>query len=83
VVEERFFGTLKEKLRLLSVESFEALNSALSEFHFFTTMSRPINLNGATPTEAWAAVDPHTTRFKQAYWFEAWDGLLQGYYLRR
>lgn len=34
---ERFFGTLKEKLDQLTVESFEALNLALGEFRFFTT----------------------------------------------
>ena len=39
--------------------------------------------DGRTPAEAWAGVNPHVTRFKQEYWFEAWDGLLQGYYLRR
>lgn len=41
------------------------------------------NLGGATPAKVLAGVDPHTTRFKQEYWFEAWDGLLQGYYFLR
>lgn len=81
---ERFFGTLKESLDQLAVTSFDALNSALGEFRFFYNHVRPHqNLAGATPAEAWAGVDPHSTRFKQEYWFEAWDGLLQGYYLRR
>lgn len=81
---ERFFGTLKEKLDQLAVSSFDALNSALGEFRFFYNHVRSHqNLAGATPAEAWAGVNPYTTRFKQEYWFEAWDGLLQGYYLRR
>lgn len=81
---ERFFGTLKEKLDQLAVTSFDALNSALGEFRFFYNHVRPHqNLGGATPAEAWAGANPHITRFKQEYWFEAWDGLLQGYYLRR
>lgn len=81
---ERFFGTLKERLDQLAVDSFDALNSALTEFRFFYNHVRPHqHLGGATPAEAWDSVDPRTARFKQEYWFEAWDGLLQGYYLRR
>ena len=81
---ERFFGTLKERMNQLAVTSFDALNSALGEFRFFYNHVRSHqNLAGATPAEAWAEVNPHITRFKQEYWFEVWDGLLQGYYLRR
>jgi len=80
---ERFFGTLKDKLDRLAVDSFAALNAALIEFRFFYNHVRPHqNLGGATPAEAWAGIDPHRTRFRQEYWFEAWDGLLAGYYLR-
>lgn len=81
---ERFFGTLKERLDQLAVTSFDALNSAMGEFRFFYNHVRSHqNLGGATPAEAWAGVNPHVTRFKREYWFEAWDGLLAGYYLRR
>ncbi len=81
---ERFFGTLKERLDQLAVVSFDALNSALGEFRFFYNHVRSHqNLARATPAEAWAGVNPRVTRFKQEYWFEAWDGLLAGYYLRR
>ena len=81
---ERFFGTLKERLDRLAVVSFDALNTALIEFKFFYNHVRSHqNLGGATPAEAWAGVNPLITRFKQEYWFEAWDGLLGGYYLRR
>jgi putative transposase len=81
---ERFFGTLKSSLDQLAVTSFDALNSALGEFRFFYNHVRSHqNLAGATPAEAWAGMNPHTTKFKREYWFEAWDGLLAGYYLRR
>jgi len=81
---ERLFGTLKTSLDQLAVISFDALNSALGEFRFFYNHVRSHqNLAGATPAEAWAGINPHVTRFKQECWFEAWDGLLAGYYLRR
>jgi len=81
---ERFFGTLKGKLDQLAVESLPALNAALEEFRFFYNHVRSHqNLSGSTPAEAWAGVDPYATPIKREYWFEAWDGLLKGYYLRR
>jgi putative transposase len=81
---ERFFGTLKEKLNRLAVDSFEALNGALGEFRFFYNHVRPHqHLGGRTPAEAWAGDDPYGRPATREYWFEAWDGLLTGYYLRR
>ena len=81
---ERFFGTLKEKLDRLAVDSFAALNGALGEFRFFYNHVRPHqNLDGLTPAEAWTDDDPYTRPARREYWFEAWDGLLSGYYLRR
>lgn len=81
---ERLFGTLKMKLNCLGVASFEVLNTALGEFRFFYNHVRPHqHLQGRTPAEAWARVDPYARPVKQEYWFEAWDGLLQGYFLRR
>lgn len=81
---ERFFGTLKGKLDRLAVDSFEALDQALGEFRFFYNHVRPHqNLAGRTPAEAWAGVNPYADSYRQEYWFEAWDGLLRGYYLRR
>lgn len=80
---ERFFGSLKASLDQLAVLSSDALGDALVEFRFFYNHVRTHqNLGGATPAEAWAGIDPHLTRFKHEYWFEAWDGLLSGYYLR-
>ena len=81
---ERFFGTLKEKLDQLAVDSFEALSRALAEFRFYYNHVRPHqNLGGRTPAEAWAGINPFAARIRKEYWFEAWDGLLKGYYLRR
>jgi len=81
---ERFFGTLKEKLDRLAVDSLQALNGALAEFRFFYNHIRAHqNLRGLTAAEAWAGVDPFAARAKDERWFEAWDGLLTGYYLRR
>ncbi len=80
---ERFFGTLKEKLDRLSVDPFDALNQALTEFRFCYNHVRPHqNLSDRTPAEAWAGINPYTIRVKSEYWFESWDGLLKGYYLR-
>lgn len=81
---ERFFGTLKERLDQLAVESHDALNAALAEFRFFYNHVRPHqNLDGSTPAEAWVGVQPNVDSYETEYWFEAWDGLLKGYYLRR
>lgn len=81
---ERLFGTLKRKLDQWEVAGFEALNASLGEFRFWYNHLRPHqHLQGATPAEAWSQVDPYAVPVKQEYWFEAWDGLLRGYYLRR
>lgn len=81
---ERFFGTLKGKLDRLEVESFVVLNEALGEFRFFYNFVRPHqHLQGRTPAEAWADIDPTARPVRRKFWFEAWEGLLCGYYLRR
>lgn len=81
---ERLFGTLKRKLDQWEVAGFETLNVSLGEFRFWYNHVRPHqHLGGATPAETWSQVDPYARPVKREYWFEAWDGLLQGYYLRR
>jgi hypothetical protein len=81
---ERFFGTLKAKLDRLAVDSLEALNCALTEFRFFYGHVRPHqNLASLTPAEAWAGKATFAQPSSREYRFEAWDGLLSGYYLRR
>jgi transposase InsO family protein len=80
---ERFFGTLKEKLDLWEVGSLQQLNGALAQFQFWYHHVRPHqNLNGRTPAEVWNGIDIYTKRPQREYWFEAWDGLLTGIYLR-
>jgi transposase InsO family protein len=80
---ERFFRTLKEQLDRLGVQSVAALNTALGEFRFYYNYVRPHqHLAGRTPAEAWSGLNPYLVSVKNEYWFEAWDGLLQGYYLR-
>ena len=80
---ERFFGTLKSKLDLWEVDSLEQLNCSLRVFRIWYNHIRPHqNLGGKTPSEVWADKDIFTTSPKQESWFEAWEGLLTGYYLR-
>lgn len=80
---ERFFGTLKEKLDQWQVEDREQLDGALVQFRFWYNHVRPHrNLNGRTPAEAWRGTDVFANGFTQEYWFEAWDGLLTGFYLK-
>jgi transposase InsO family protein len=79
---ERFFGTLKEKLNQWEVESIEQLNLALGQFRFWYNHVRPHqHLNDCTPAEVWEGRDVYERKSRKVYWFEAWDGLLRGYYL--
>jgi len=81
---ERFFGTLKAKLDRLAVDSFDSLNGVLAEFRFFYNHVRPHqNLAGLTPAEAWEGEAAFAQPPRYEYWYEAWNGLLSGYYLRR
>lgn len=81
---ERFFGTLKEKLDQMQVESPLALQNALLQFRFWYNHVRPHqNLDGKTPAEVWLGVDIFKRGYKHECWFEEWDGLLSGFYLAR
>lgn len=80
---ERFFGTLKEKLDQWQVNGSEQLSGALVQFRFWYNHVRPHqNLYGRTPAEVWRGTDIFAEGPKQEYWFEAWDGLLTGIYLK-
>jgi transposase InsO family protein len=80
---ERLFGTLKEKLDRIEIDSREALVRLLAEFRFWYNAVRPHqNLAGLTPDEAWRGIDPYAKPPKSVHGFQAWDGLLRGYYLR-
>jgi len=79
---ERLFGTLKAKLDQWRVLDGKQLRLALAQFEFWYNRVRPHqNLNGQTPWEAWCGIDPYRRVPKQVEWFEAWDGLLSGFYL--
>jgi putative transposase len=81
---ERFFGTLKQKLRDWSVEDKEQLRDALCLFRAWYNHVRPHqHLRRMTPAEAWAGADIHRGRPREMLWFDAWDGLLTGYLIRR
>lgn len=95
---ERLFGTLKQKLDQRIYFPLPSageglrergwvraqLNRDLDIFRYWYNHLRPHqNLDGKTPAEAWRGDNPYTKSPKQEYWFEAWDGLLTGYELRR
>jgi transposase InsO family protein len=81
---ERFFGTLKQALDNWQVANATMLQHALGQFVFFYNHARPHeNLDGRTPAEAWEGVDPYAGKPRRVRFFEAWDGLLTGFYIRR
>ena len=80
---ERLFGTLKQKLDRIEIDTRDALVHLLGDFSIWYNAVRPHqNLAGLTPDEAWYGADPYANAPKSVHWFEAWDGLLKGYYLR-
>ncbi|WP_374440008.1 integrase core domain-containing protein [Pseudomonas panipatensis] len=59
----------------------EQLQEALSQFGTWYKTVRPHqNLGGRTPLEAWRGIDPYQRTPRRMTWFDAWDGLLTGYY---
>ena len=81
---ERLFGTLKGKLDQWQVPNIAQLNRDLDTFRYWYNHIRPHqNLQGRTPAEAWGRIDPYKKPPKQERRFEAWDGLLMGYELKR
>lgn len=79
---ERFFGTLKQKLDRWRVPNRKTLNASLAEFQFWYNQIRPHqSLYGRTPAEVWNGKDIYRRGPKAAFHFEAWDGLLSGFYL--
>lgn len=79
---ERFIGTFKERISGLAVLNQAQLTACLPEFVFWYNAIRPHqHLDGKTPLEAWHGVDVFTEQPKRVYRFDAWEGLLTGYYL--
>ena len=79
---ERFFGTLKHALDRWAVENRDQLNNSLHLFRLWYNHIRPHqNLQGHTPAEVWSGRPIRQHCSQTEYWFDAWDGLLTGYYL--
>jgi len=76
---ERFFGTLKQKLNLVSISSIESLNQNLHTFQFWYNLVRTHNnLNGKTPDEVWYGIQVKQYGYNNAYYFNDWDGVVDG-----
>lgn len=79
---ERFFGTLKSVLDRWNVDNCATLNNALAPFRLWYNFVRPHQaLRERTPAEVWNGTDVHRRAHAECHWFEAWDGLLRGFYL--
>jgi len=80
---KRFFGTFKEKVRQIVIANSDDLTQKLAEFNFLYNAVRSHSyLDGKTPDEVWNNVDVFTEGYKRAIWYEKWDCLLTGYYLK-
>lgn len=80
---ERLFGTLKQKMDQIEIGTSQSLEYLFGEFGFWYNKVRPHqNLDGLTPEEAWRGGSPYINAPRSVHWFEAWGGLLKGYYLR-
>ncbi len=80
---ERFFGTFKEKARQIVIANSDDLTQKLVEFSYWYNSIRSHSyLDGKTPDEVWNNVDVFRQGYKRAIWYEKWDGLLTGYYLK-
>jgi len=76
---ERFFGTLKQKLDRWSVVNGSQLDASLGLFRFWYNQVRPHHhLSGQTPAQVWQG---KSSTDGNEHWFQAWDGLLVGFYL--
>ncbi|WP_281559532.1 integrase core domain-containing protein [Thalassomonas sp. RHCl1] len=76
---ERFFGTLKSKIRQLDLSGLHSVQTELSTFRCWYNQIRPHqNLAGYTPVEIWQ--NKANRHGKKAIWVSDWHGLLTGYY---
>jgi Transposase and inactivated derivatives len=81
---ERLFGTLKQKLRQIEIETPDILSKAMPQFSFWYNTVRPHqNLGGRTPLEAWNNIDPYAKTPRHVIRHSAWDGVLTGYLHRQ
>ncbi len=77
---ERFFGTLKERLRpWWEIRPGGEAQNDLDVFRTWYNHLRPHNhLDGLTPAQKWSGVSPSPN--STAEYFSAWEGLLTGFY---
>ena len=81
---ERLFGTFKERINTLTPLDGNGFDLMLTTFARWYNEVRPHqNLGGATPMEAWTAIDPYAKPPKRVAWFEDWEGRLVGFHMRR
>jgi len=81
---ERLFLTLKQKLNQVVPQDGGALDHLLAQFSCWYNVVRPHqHLHGLTPMEVWTGVNPYKTAPISVSRFIGWDGLLQGFYIRR
>lgn len=81
---ERFFGTLKEKVKALVFTRGDILQKELNTFRFWYNHLRPHQyLDGLTPFEVYAGLSGRGSHIPtKPYWFDAWDGRLTGFWLK-
>lgn len=76
---ERYFGTLKRKLKLYTIASAEELATDLATYRFWCNHVRTHQyLNGQTPAEVWSGL--RLNGKSKPIEFSAWDGALSGIY---
>ncbi len=85
---ERFFGTLKQRLKQVKFDNRKALASLLHDFDVWYNQIRPHqNLGGSTPYEAWQTTQTPEARLlqppKKIHFIRYWDDLLCGFYIQR
>jgi putative transposase len=80
---ERFFGTLKEKLKQITFDDGLQLEELLKVFQFWYNEARPHqSLDGRTPYEVWHRIDYKTQEPTSKQMISAWNGVLTGVWLR-
>lgn len=80
---ERFFLSFKQKANQLLFADGQQLALALADFQFWYNRVRPhAHLQNRTPGEVWHGADVFRQGLRKETWFDAWDGILAGYYLQ-
>ena len=82
---ERLFGTLKQQLNQIQIQSAEHLQSLLDEFkHWYNTIRLHQHLGYLTPREVWQQQKlPYSKKLNknsqiEQIWWTGWSGLLSG-----